>query len=148
MRDYDDDQGWGIETWAQCDPSELPARVTDALGIEVWKDASGRRVAVAKVQSVPGPEHCDWQDITFLHVGPGDPPDQYLRDAEGELQELLRTTFDANATLPERAEDTGFHHDGRRLWLDPRGMAAYLVALDDPDDVERWPAAKDRIGCM
>lgn len=35
MRDFNDDQGWGIETGAQCDPSEFPASVTDAMGIEV-----------------------------------------------------------------------------------------------------------------
>lgn len=30
--DFNGDESWGIETWAQCDPSEFPASVTDALG--------------------------------------------------------------------------------------------------------------------
>ena len=34
------------------------------------------------------------------------------------------------------------------LWLQPgRPDAAYLVSVDDPKDVERWPAAKDGVGC-
>jgi len=26
VRDYNDDEGWGVEAWAQCDPVELPPR--------------------------------------------------------------------------------------------------------------------------
>jgi len=140
--------GWGVESWATCDPAELPASVTDALGIGVWEDPSGRRVPVTEVRSFQGDEHCDWQDITFLLLGPDGDADEYVRDPSGELDELLRTTYDANAVLPDDATDTGLHRDGRRLWLGVGHETAYLVALDDPHDVERWPAAKRPIGCM
>lgn len=53
IRDFNDDEGWGIETWAQCDPSEFPASVTDALGIQVWNDALGNRIPVDEDQLVP-----------------------------------------------------------------------------------------------
>ena len=78
--------GWGVVAWAQCDPAEFPAEVTDDLGIGVWEDASGRRVPVTRVLSRQGPEHCSWTDITFLLIGPDDHrADWYVRDATGEF---------------------------------------------------------------
>ena len=146
IHDYRDETGWGLETWAQCDPSEWPAATTDALGLGIWTDPHGKRLATDTVVSYTGPEHCDWQDITFLHVG-GRKGDEYLRDVGGELQRSLTTTYDGAATLPEDATDTGWQHDGRELWLGEAPRAAYLVSVDDPTDVERWPASKDDIGC-
>lgn len=147
MRDFKDDVGWGIETWAQCDPSELPASVTDALGIQVWHDASGNRIPVAKIESYPGPDHCDWQNITFLTLDTESGERQYLRDTTGELRDFLATTFDDSSSVPKRATDTGFERDGRRLWLHPNGTAAYLVDKTNPEDVERWPAANEPVAC-
>jgi uncharacterized protein YceK len=147
MRDWDDDQGWGVRAWAQCDPSELPADVTDELNIGVWEDESGRRVAVTRIQSFQGAEHCSWTDITFLLVGPEEKADWYVRDTGGDFSRLLRTTFAREATLPEGATDTGLRRDGRQLWIGPDEEAAYLVSLDDAQNVERWPAAKHPIRC-
>ena len=147
IRDWNEDEGWGIESWAQCDPAELPADVTADLGIQVW-ERNGHRVPVSKITSFPGSDHCDWQDITFLTIGPyGDQSPSFLRDATGELDDLLQTTFDARADLPADAEDTGFGHNGRHLWLAPDDSAAYLVRTSDRRDVERWPAAKETIWC-
>ncbi len=148
IRDFNEHEGWGIETWAQCDPSEFPARVTDALGIQVWQDALGNRVPVTKIQSFQGPEHCNWQDITFLLLEGESGERQYLRDTKGELTDYLSTTFQAGGDLPRGAIDTGFERDGRRLWLHPDGTAAYLVANNkNPGDVERWPAAREAVLC-
>jgi hypothetical protein len=147
VRDYADDVGWGVESWAQCDPAELPDNVTEALNIGVWQDRSGARVPVTKIQSFTGSEHCNWENITFIHIGPGDAPDQYLRDTTGELAEFLQTTYDAQAVLPADATDSGFRRDGRQLWLASNPDAAYLVSLDDADDIERWPVAKEPVWC-
>lgn len=141
VRDFRGETGWGVEAWAQCDVSELPAEVSDALGLEVWTDADGRRVPTDRVGSRPGPEHCDWQDITFLETGGR----EYLRDVDGELAALTAGRFAADATLPAGARDTGWLRDGRRLWL--AGDAAYLVSTEEPEDVERWPASTEPIGC-
>jgi hypothetical protein len=148
VRDWNGDQGWGLRAWAQCDPSELPPDVTDDLNIGVWEDESGGRVPVTRIQSFQGSEHCSWTDITFLLVGRGKAADWYVRDTSGgDFAGFLRTTFAGDVALPEGATDTGWRRDDRQLWIGPDEQAAYLVSLDDAHDVERWPAAKHRIGC-
>jgi hypothetical protein len=105
IRDYNGDEGWGVRAWAQCDPSELPADVTEDLRIGVWADESGRRVPVTRIQSFQGAEHCEWTDITFVLVGPEDTADWYVRDTSGgDFSEFLRTTFAHEATLPKVRE--------------------------------------------
>jgi hypothetical protein len=147
VRDWNRDEGWGVRAWAQCDPSEFPPEVSDDLNIGVWEDESGRRVPVTRIQSFQGSEHCDWTDITFLLVGREERADWYLRASGGDFSGLLRTTFAKEATLPEGATDTGLRRDGRELWIGPDEEAAYLVSLDDAQDVERWPAARQPIRC-
>jgi hypothetical protein len=147
VRDWNRDEGWGVRAWAQCDPSEFPPEVSDDLNIGVWEDESGRRVPVTRIQSFQGSEHCDWTDITFLLVGREERADWYLRASGGDFSGLLRTTFAKGATLPEGATDTGLRRDGRELWIGPDEEAAYLVSLDDAQDVERWPAARQPIRC-
>ena len=147
IRDFDDHVGWGIESWAQCDPAELPPAVTDALGIGVWQDAWGRRMPVTQVVSFEGPEHCGWDDITFLTIAESGHSIEYVRDANHELNQQLRAAFDAHSSLPKAAVDTGLQRDGRELWLGPGDEAAYLVSLSIPGDVEKWPAAMEPILC-
>jgi hypothetical protein len=150
VKDWKHHTGWGVEAWAQCDPAEFPTDFTDDLQLAVWTDASGAHVPVSKVTSWPGPEHCDWQDITFLEIGSRETQpaeEEYLRDTHGELADFLNGSYDAHAALPEDATDTGWQHDGRELWLMPDKSAAYLVRVDDTTDVERWPASTDPIGC-
>jgi hypothetical protein len=153
IEDWKHHTGWGVEAWAQCDPAELPAGFTDDLGIGVWSDATGARVPVTEVLSFQGAEHCDWQDITFLRLGEDprgvhrDQVEEYLRDTHGELARSLTGSFGAHAELPGDARDTGWQRDGRELWLVPDRSAAYLVSLDDPSDVERWPSSKQQVGC-
>jgi uncharacterized protein YceK len=148
VRDWSGDTGWGVRAWALCDPSEFPQDVTDELNIGVWEDESGRRVPVTRVQSFQGAEHCSWTDITFLLVGPEEKAGWYVRDTSGDnFAGLLRTTFANVEAIPAGATDTGVRRDGRQLWIGPDEEAAYLVSLDDARNVERWPAAKQPIGC-
>jgi hypothetical protein len=147
VRDWNHDEGWGVRAWAQCDPSEFPPEVSDDLNIGIWEDESGRRVPITRIQSFQGAEHCSWTDITFLLVGRERAADWYVRDTGGEFSPLLRTTYAYEATLPEGAKDTGLRRNGRRLWIGPDKEAAYLVSVDDAQDVERWPAAKQPIRC-
>jgi hypothetical protein len=140
VRDSTGHQGWALEAWAMCDPADLPEAVSASLGYQVWQDAAGTRVPTTTVRSFNGGAHCDWADVTFLEHGNR----SYLRDPHRKLADYLRTTYEPHATLPRDAKDTGFRRDGRELWEEPSGRAAYLVTSDD---VERWPAAKQPIGC-
>jgi hypothetical protein len=58
------------------------------------------------------------------------------------LHRGVRAVLEDDVGLPEGATDTGLRRGGRQLWIGPENEAAYLVSLDDADDVERWPAAK------
>ncbi|WP_243058380.1 hypothetical protein [Nocardioides sp. SR21] len=151
VTDYQDDTGWGVEAWATCDPAELGVEVAEDLGFEVWEDSAGSPVPTSEVVSFPGAEHCDWQDLTWLWVGKRTDWDRtydaYLGGDSGELSDYLTTTPDSSATLPAHATDTGWQRDGRALWLGDHPKAAYLVSLDDPSDVQRWPATTEPIGC-
>jgi hypothetical protein len=113
----------------------------------VWKDESGDRVPVTRIHSFQGAEHCSWDHITFLLLGPEKTADWYVRDTGGEFSKLLRTTVANEARLPEGATDTGLRRDGGELWVGRDEEAAYLVSLHDAQDVERWPAAKQPIRC-
>jgi hypothetical protein len=147
LRNYDDDTGWGVEAWAQCDPAELPDSFSEQADIGVWTDAQGRRVPTTTVKSFQGAEHCDWQEITFIHWREADELVQYVGPGARDFRHLLRSTYDAAAALPDDVRDTGYRRDGRRLWLGADGTAAYLVSVADPTEVERWPAAREPILC-
>jgi hypothetical protein len=125
----------------------MPPDVTDDLNIGVWEDESGQRVPVTRIQSFQGAEHCSWTDITFLLLGPEKTADWYVRDTGADFSSLLHTTFSDEATLPGDASDTGLRRNGRQLWIAPGEKAAFLVSVNDPEDVERWPAAKQPIRC-
>ena len=148
LRDPEGEIGWGIESWASCDPAELPADVSRELGVRVWHDQAGDPVPVARLTHHPGPEHCGWQDVTFLSAG-GPGGTQYVADRSGEFagEGLLRTTYDGDVVLPDDATDTGYEYDTWHLWLAGDRSSAYIVDVDDPSRVERWPAAKEQIAC-
>ena len=149
ITDFDDETGWGVEAWATCDPAELGVDVAESLGFQVWSDADGEPVPTTEVVSFTGAEHCDWDGITFVRVGYGSDIDrkfdEYLSDDPGFD---LATAPDPSTTLPGDAEDTGWRRDGRELWVAEDPRAAYLVDVDDPRDVELWPAATGPVGCM
>jgi hypothetical protein len=133
--------GWGLETFAQCDPSEFARRDRAHLDIRVWADREGRPAPVSKIFSAAGPEHCDWQSAEFLHLGDR----QYLRDPEHALsRELLHSSYAPKTRLPDGATDTGYRDGRRQLWLSADGSDAYVRT---GGGVERWPGAIERIAC-
>lgn len=147
IHDWNDDDGWGVVAWAQCDPAELPPEVTEDLDIGVWEDAMGRRIPVSRVQSYQGPEHCSWSHIRFLLIGPEKRADRYVRDTKNEFSGLLHGRFERITDLPAGATSTGYRRNERRLWLAHDKLSAYLVAEADPRNIERWPAERKPIRC-
>jgi hypothetical protein len=114
-----------------------------------WADVDGCLVRIDVLAERAGPEHCGFQDTRVLitgqplgaHYTTQADTSEYVRDPGGIYKiPALVSGFDANATLPSGARDTGFRQDERELWLDPAdASAAYLKR---GDNVERWPLGK------
>ncbi|MFE3031896.1 hypothetical protein ACFXKY_09610 [Streptomyces canus] len=140
-KDQHDRPGWGPETSASCDPSELPAAWTASHGYEIWTDRAGRRVPTTEVSSGAGGDHCGWRQVHFLDLGGR----RYARDPEGLLEPgLLTAPYDDSVTLPANARDTGYRYEDRELWLTGDRGAAYVRT---PDGVEAWPLLKQQVAC-
>lgn len=100
------------------------------------------------ITDIAGPAHCDWQTARLLHL---EHPDgsldrQYVRDPAGVLPDgPLLETYAENVELPEDAVDSGYRSpDGFELWFTDDDTALYVVT---PDGIERWPRAREPIGC-
>lgn len=141
----DGEIGWYVESWARCDWAELPPELANDLGLEVWTDESGRRVPTSRVASSRGPEHCDWQDMTFLSLDEGDlDGDQtYVEHPHPELYpDYFTVPYARKADLPADARDTGYEHDGQHLWLLAPDQSRAFVGM--PDSVAVWPRTSSR----
>lgn len=131
---------WTVETYATCDPAEYHPSADDELSVDIWLDSEDNRVPTSIVTTHKGAEHCGWESVTFLIFEDR----QYIRDPRGLLAEFV--WFDDRAKLPVDATDTGYHHEGRHLWISGDEAVAYLVV---GDQVEAWPApnSTDPIAC-
>lgn len=134
------ENGWGIETFATCDPAEYAPATDDELGQTVWTDRDGNRVPTSTITSYPGPAHCGWQSVTFLHLDDR----QYLRDPQDLLRDQTTTPYNGDGQLPADATDTGYRNNGQELWLSPDADIAYIVTNTT---VEAWPATTNRVAC-
>lgn len=134
------EDGWVVETFASCDPAEYDPSIDHQLPVDIWLDADGNRVPTSTITSSKGPEHCDWESVTFLCFDR-----QYMSDPLGVLADVgLVVPFDDDVELPSDATNTGYHREGRQLWLSADGAIAYL---DDGNRVEAWPTSTDPVGC-
>ena len=140
--------GWYAESWALCDIVELPAEIVEELGYEVWFDADGKAVPTRQLEVVRGPEHCSWQDMTFLSLGQWDEQvPTFVRDPKPDpaLRKYLAEPFLPSTTLPADAVDSGFRRGEDVLWLAPDRSRAYVGPT--PDDVEMWPHMVEQLAC-
>ena len=139
--ELDTEQRWAVEAFASCDPSEFEASFDDRLPFTVWEDAEGSRVPTSVIRSMPGAEHCSWESATFLSIdGVG-----YVADPDGVLwNEAAVGEFDADATLPADAVDTGYRNGPEQLWLGADSATAFMVT---GEQVEAWPALSQPVAC-
>lgn len=150
VTDYQDDEGWGVESYAMCDPAEWPPQVTDELDIGVWTDESGARVSVQKIMSFHGSAHCDWKDTTWIWLGKDGKEGEFLGNPHRDLRDMLRSTYELDVPVPADARDTGWSRGTERLLIAADGSAVYLVPTNQGADQsvgDRWPAAKEPIRC-
>ena len=132
--------GWYVESWAHCDYSELPRSFTDALGLQIWTDSAGRPVPTTTIESWRGPEHCDWQSMTFLYLDDA----VYVRSPQPELADFFASPYQEHADIPAHAVDTGFERNGDRLWLSTDRQRAFVGTHKG---VEAWPRTVRPLGC-
>ncbi|WP_243057969.1 hypothetical protein [Nocardioides sp. SR21] len=121
------ESGWGVESWAACDPSELGVDTAESLGVGVWT-GPGRPQVTSEVVTFRGSESCGMQGTPILRVG----LDEYVRDG--------------SSGLPAGAVNRELQRDGRTLWLGEHPRAAYLVP-GSGSEVQRWPALDGPTGC-
>lgn len=134
--------------------------------VGTWLDSQGRPVldGTDRDDGFPlvlhlfhGIEHCDWQDVTFLHVSwplgtvvrspYRDGYRQYIRDPERKLLPAFRLEpFVSDIPLPGDARATGYHRAGWELWVSPSHVDRY-VYLVHGDRAERWPRAGLDVAC-
>jgi heat shock protein HslJ len=107
-----------------------------------------------------GARHCAWESVVFLsvawplgttyHSGEelGRGMRQYIRDPEGVFSgvDWLPHSFDSDVELPDSAQNTGYHTDGAQLWFGPDDGDKYAY-LETERGVERWPRAREVVGC-
>lgn len=132
--------GWYVESWARCDYAEFPRSFTESLGLQIWTDSAGRPVPTTTIESRKGPEHCDWQSMTFLHLDEA----TYVRNPDPGLDEYFAEPYQEHSDLPPDAINTGFEHDGEHLWLSADEQRAFVGT---EDDVEVWPRTIERLAC-
>lgn len=129
--------GWYVESWAACDPADLPRSYTDANGVQIWTDESGRPVPTSKIASWHTDDGCVANDGLDIEKR------TYGRPLPGHAK-YFEVPYEAHAELPGDAVDTGYQRDGKHLWLAPDQRAAYLGTAAD---VEVWPALNKGVGC-
>ncbi|MGC0327921.1 hypothetical protein RKD23_000911 [Streptomyces sp. SAI-170] len=133
--------GWGPETSAACDPSELPDSYLASRPYTLWTDSTGHRLPYTEIHSYSGPSHCDWQSADFIALADA----TYARDPDKVLPEgTLTAPYARHTTLPTDARPLGYHQTDHTLWhtTDP----TYLY-VRSPDGVEAWPRVSEDFGC-
>lgn len=144
---------WWLESWARCDYSELPDAIARARGLELWTDASGKRLPTSTVMSFRFRGGC-FDGMTALDLnGPiegGEAmekrvPVEYVRDPDPELQaEYFEREYVEHVPVPADAVDSGYERDGEHLWLSKDRGSAYVGTRNDADV---WPRAVRPIRC-
>jgi hypothetical protein len=113
----------------------------------------GRLVDGQELNSIAGPDHCQWQSAVMMHLGwplgtvsqTSAEIRQLIRDPTGVIDRGLRDKLALAIDLPADAQDTGYRNGELELWLSPSNPdAAYLRV---GSDVERWPRAEPVVAC-
>jgi hypothetical protein len=119
-----------------------------------WKTADGCLVRIDVLADRPGPAHCGFEAARVITTGipigarytDESSSATYVRDPGNAFGDAATASaFDAQATLPEGAVDTGIRQQGTQLWVDPTDRSAIYLATGT--SVERWPLDPDPASC-
>jgi hypothetical protein len=138
------DAAYTVVELRTCPQSEFGSGASFDDGRRIWTHPDTGAI----LTDFAGAEHCGWQSVRFLDVETvaGRPPAQFIRDEEGVLAGYPGLDrFETVDQLPSDATDTGYRSsDGLELWIAADASAAFVVT---PDGVERWPRAREMVGC-
>jgi hypothetical protein len=137
-----DGVAWWVESSARCDVVEYPDRLAESRGAEVWTDVAGRRISSQTISSSTSDGDCLERGVRVLEVGGGGER-RYLAHAEAYPGHTAES-FQQAVPLPGDAVDSGYRHDGERLWLSQDQERAYVGT---PDRVDVWPRETEVLGC-
>lgn len=122
----------------------------------IWT-RDGVAVSPEELNTIAGPDHCQWQAATFLHTGwpPGtvardaSRARQYIRDPKGALfhDRSFQARFIRNVTLPADAKPTGHRLGAIQLFVSPSEQDQWIY-LVSPVDIEQWPRSDPMTLCM
>jgi hypothetical protein len=143
----------------------VPGAPSTTEGLEgIWFDGNNQPlpdgspdVAGTVLFVFRGADHCQWQSVTFMHIGwpvgtlsnaEGDWR-QYVRDPKGLFDDgALHVGYLSDTSLPSDAADTGYHRGPWQLWVSPsQADDAVFVVNADTGAVERWSRATPPILC-
>jgi hypothetical protein len=133
---------WYLVGLRACDASEFDPADLDPESITIWTDSSGEQVHSDVISSSVGPGHCGHERTIWLHLRRDE---LYIRDPFGDLADWTIVSFDPDVPLPADAIDTGYHTDRWHLFTIPSGRAVFVRTEDGT--IERWPRARDGLGC-
>ena len=131
---------FAVDEVRACDAAEFGTGAV--AGQREWRNSDTGET----ILEIPGHEHCDWQAVRFLDLLLDGAPRQFVRDPLALIAEdAFMTTLDRNISLPDDAFFSGYRSGAMELWLTPADDAAYVV---EAGAVERWPRAKEPLGCV
>lgn len=101
----------------------------------VWTDGT------TEITGIYGDRHCETQNVQFLGLDDS----KFAMDQKHQMpSDAVTGSFEAAATLPQDATDSGFRSGSKELWQVPDDSAIYVV---DSETTERWPAVVPTYGC-
>jgi hypothetical protein len=133
--------GWEVAGLRACDPSEFDSSDLNPLAPTIWLDANGRPVRTDLISSLQGPGHCGWESTIFMRYLDR----QYIRDPKHVLADYTDGPFDRDVELPFKAVDTGLHTQQWHVFSISSRRAVFVRT--SIGRVERWPYARDEVGC-
>ncbi len=138
--------GWYVDSWRSATSQSSPTRSRRG-GAQMWTDPAGRRLPTTLISSSTGPEHCDWEDITFLHLSTRarrEATQVYVRNPP-RPQRLRHRALPGGATVAGRR---GRH--GLPSWRPaPVALGRRTTRLGRVGyRAETWPRPTQPLGCI
>jgi hypothetical protein len=100
-----------------------------------------------ELNSIAGPDHCNWQSAVMMHLGwplgtvsqSTAEIRQFIRDPDGVIGYGVRDKLAIAIDLPDDARDTGYRNGEVELWLSPSDPDAAFLRQEMTSSAGREP---------